>query len=281
MRMTLYLRRDIDYLFAPYSYDQLFLKLPYDYAVEAASRSRIFITPEGAANSYWSQQYVEIDTTVDDLPNALRLGVRDPKIPRRWTAVLETKNPEWVWFLCDRPMEYEQFLSFIGLVGSIPFVPGMTQVLIQDHPDERELEDALGSRTGTKNLTVHSYDIHAAIGLSEPVPENGGEQFFDVGIGEGESRFQAFTQWPEAEEFHFPGLERLKAKKGPLRKRFTTQDLADCAHLFGLDPFNRDFLTGRATLINAGYPLAQAYGSSAIFDYPEHTWDREHERSEG
>lgn len=93
--MNLYLRRDIDYLFAPYSYDQLFLKLPYDYAVEAASRSRIFITPEGAANSYWSQQYVEIDTTVDDLPNALRLGVRDPRIPRRWTAVLETKNPEW------------------------------------------------------------------------------------------------------------------------------------------------------------------------------------------
>ena len=150
-----------------------------------------------------------------------------------------------------------------------------------DNPDERELEDALGSRTGTKNLTVHSYDIHATIGLSESVPENRGEQFFDVGIGEGESRFQAFTQWPEAEEFHFPGLERLKAKKGPLRKRFTTQDLADCAHLFGLDPFNRDFLTGRATLINAGYPLAQAYGSSAIFDYPEHTWDREHERSEG
>lgn len=95
MRMNLYLRRDIDYLFAPYSYNQLFLKLPYDYAVEAASRLRIFITPEGAANSYWSQQYVEIDTTVDDLPNALRLGVRDPRIPRRWTAVLETKNPEW------------------------------------------------------------------------------------------------------------------------------------------------------------------------------------------
>lgn len=171
------------------------------------------------------------------------------------------------------------FLQFIRIIGSIPFVPGMTQVLIQDEPDERNIEDALGSRTGTKNLTVNSYDIWAAIGESKPVPKNLGPQYFSVGIGEGEARFQAFTQWPEAEEFNFPGLERLKAKKGPLRKRFTTQDLNDCAHLFGIDPFNRDFLTGRATLINAGYPIAQTYGSSAIFDYPEHTWDRDHERN--
>lgn len=42
------------------------------------------------------------------------------------------------------------FLQFIRIIGSIPFVPGMTQVLIQDEPDERNIEDALGSRTGTK-----------------------------------------------------------------------------------------------------------------------------------
>lgn len=39
--MSVYLRRDIDHLFAPYSYQQLFLKLPYDYAVEAAARSHL------------------------------------------------------------------------------------------------------------------------------------------------------------------------------------------------------------------------------------------------
>ena len=78
--MSVYLRRDIDYLLAPYSYDQLFLKLPFDYAVEAAARSRVFHTPLETANSYWSQQYVDIDTTVDDLPHALRLGVGpDPR----------------------------------------------------------------------------------------------------------------------------------------------------------------------------------------------------------
>ncbi|MDK8472860.1 hypothetical protein QP969_11585, partial [Corynebacterium accolens] len=85
--MSVYLRRDIDYLLAPYSYDQLFLKLPFDYAVEAAARSRVFHTPLDTANSYWSQQYVNIDTTVDDLPHALRLGVHDPQFPRRWAAV--------------------------------------------------------------------------------------------------------------------------------------------------------------------------------------------------
>ncbi|WKS67994.1 hypothetical protein NLL33_05575 [Corynebacterium accolens] len=69
--MSVYLRRDIDYLLAPYSYDQLFLKLPFDYAVEAAARSHVFHTPLDTANSYWSQQYVNIDTTVDDLPHAL------------------------------------------------------------------------------------------------------------------------------------------------------------------------------------------------------------------
>lgn len=279
--MSVYLRRDIDYLFAPYSYQQLFLKLPYDYAVEAAARSRVFLTYNNTANSYWSQQYVEINTTVDDLPNALRLGVRAPKIPRRWAAVVETKNPDWVWFLCDKPMEYQGFLSFIRLVGSIPYVPGMTQVLIEDEPDERNLDDALGSRTGTKSLSVASYDIYAAIGVSEPAREIRSEHFFDVGIGEGEARFQAFTRWPEGEEFSFPGLERLKNKKGALRKRFTTQDLDDCAHLFGLDPFNRDFLTGRATLINSGYPLSPDYGRSAVFDNPEHRWDNEHEEDSG
>lgn len=115
--MSVYLRRDIDYLFAPYSYEQLFLKLPYDYAVEAAARSRVFLTRPGSANCYWSQQYVEIDTTVEDLPNALRLDVWDPKIPRRWAAVLETKNTDWVWFLCDTPSEYYGFWSSFRLRG--------------------------------------------------------------------------------------------------------------------------------------------------------------------
>ncbi|MGX1739810.1 hypothetical protein [Corynebacterium flavescens] len=277
--MNVYLRRDIDYLFAPYSYNQLFLKLPYDYAVEAAARSRVFITPESSANSYWSQQYVEINTTVEDLPNALRLGVRDPKIPRRWAAVLETNNPDWVWFICDTPREYTGFLQFIAIMGSIPFVPGMTQVLIDDEPDERNLKDRLDAREGAKSLEVNSYDMRAAIGVSEPVRRNLGDQFFSVGIGEGETRFQAFKQWPEEEEFNFPGLERLKTKKGPLRKRFTTQDLDDCAHLFGLDPFNRSFLTGRATLINSGYPLPREYGIAELFNNPEHQWDRDHEGS--
>lgn len=274
--MSVYLRRDIDYLFAPYSYQQLFLKLPYDYAVEAAARSRVFLTQAGSANSYWSQQYVEIDTTVEDLPNALRLDVWDPKIPRRWAAVLETKNPDWVWFLCDRPMEYHKFLTFISIVGSIPYVPGMTQVLIVDEPDERHLDGALARRSGSKYLSVNSCDIRAAIGVAPAAQKNLGDQFFQVGIGNGDARFQAFLQWPEGEEFDFPGLVRLKAKKGRLRSRFTTQDLDDCAHLFGLDPFNRDFLTGRATLINSGYPLAEKYGRSGVFDNPEHRWDDEH-----
>ena len=91
---SVYLRRDIDYLFAPYSYNQLFLRMPYDYVVEVAS-DQLMPAARGEANSYWSQQYVSIDTTVGGLPNALRLGVRDPEVPRRWAAVIETKNPDW------------------------------------------------------------------------------------------------------------------------------------------------------------------------------------------
>ena len=253
--MSVYLRRDIDYLLAPYSYDQLFLKLPFDYAVEAAAQSRVFLTHQDAANSYWSQQYVNIDTTVDDLPHALRLGVHDPQFPRRWAAVLETTNPDWVWFISDDPLEYPRFLEFIGTAGSIPYVPSMTEVLIVDEPDERKIVEGWNVGSGSKNVTVCSYDIRAAVGASTPTAEIRNYDYFSVGIGEGETRFQAFTDWPDGEEFAFPGLERLKTKKGPLRKRFTTEDLFECAQLFGLDPFNRQFLTGRATLINSGYPL--------------------------
>lgn len=280
--MNVYLRRDIDYLFAPHSYEQLFLKLPYDYAVEAAALSRGFGLVEDYANSYWSQQYIEIDTTVDDLPNALRLEVRDPKIPRRWAAVLETKNPDWVQFMCAGygAGEYYNFLDFIRISCSIPYVPGMTQVYIEDLPDERNIEGrAEWASDGTKLLAVDSEDIYAAIGLSEPVREYRDYERFRVGIAQGEARFQAFTEWPESEEFNFPGLERLKTKKGPLRKRFTTQDLDDCAHLFGLDPFNREFLTGRGTLINSGYPLPRNYGPSPVPNNRAHTWDRDHERN--
>ncbi|WKE56955.1 hypothetical protein [Corynebacterium tuberculostearicum] len=275
--MSVYLRRDIDYLLAPYSYDQLFLKLPYDYAVEAAAQSRAFFTHQDAANSYWSQQYVNIDTTVDDLPHALRLGVHDPKFPRRWAAVLETTNPDWVWFISDDPLEYPRFLEFIGIAGSIPYVPSMTEVLIVDEPDERKIVEGWNVGSGSKNVTVCSYDIRAAVGASTPTAEIRNYDYFSVGIGEGETRFQAFTDWPDGEEFAFPGLERLKTKKGPLRKRFTTEDLFECAQLFGLDPFNRQFLTGRATLINSGYPLPKKYGPCTLFERREHTWDREHE----
>lgn len=275
--MGVYLRRDIDYLLAPYSYEQLFLKLPYDYAVEAAAQSRVFLTHQDAANSYWSQQYVNIDTTVDDLPHALRLGVHDPKFPRRWAAVLETTNPDWVWFISDDPLEYPRFLEFIGIAGSIPYVPSMTEVLIVDEPDERKIVEGWNVGSGSKNVTVCSYDIRAAVGASTPTAEIRNYDYFSVGIGEGETRFQAFTDWPDGEEFAFPGLERLKTKKGPLRKRFTTEDLFECAQLFGLDPFNRQFLTGRATLINSGYPLPKKYGPCTLFERREHTWDREHE----
>ena len=275
--MNVYLRRDIDYLLAPYSYEQLFLKLPYDYAVEAAAQSRVFLTHQDAANSYWSQQYVNIDTTVDDLPHALRLGVHDPKFPRRWAAVLETTNPDWVWFISDDPLEYPRFLEFIGTAGSIPYVPSMTEVLIVDEPDERKIVEGWNVGSGSKNVTVCSYDIRAAVGASTPTAEIRNYDYFSVGIGEGESRFQAFTDWPDGEEFAFPGLERLNTKKGPLRKRFTTEDLFECAQLFGLDPFNRQFLTGRATLINSGYPLPKKYGPCALFERREHTWDRKHE----
>ncbi len=275
--MGVYLRRDIDYLLAPYSYEQLFLKLPYDYAVEAAAQSRVFLTHQDAANSYWSQQYVNIDTTVDDLPHALRLGVHDPQFPRRWAAVLETTNPDWVWFISDDPLEYPRFLEFIGTAGSIPYVPSMTEVLIVDEPDERKIVEGWNVGSGSKNVTVCSYDIRAAVGASTPTAEIRNYDYFSVGIGEGETRFQAFTDWPDGEEFAFPGLERLKTKKGPLRKRFTTEDLFECAQLFGLDPFNRQFLTGRATLINSGYPLPKKYGPCTLFERREHTWDREHE----
>ncbi|MGV0353691.1 hypothetical protein [Corynebacterium tuberculostearicum] len=275
--MGVYLRRDIDYLLAPYSYEQLFLKLPYDYAVEAAAQSRVFLTHQDAANSYWSQQYVNIDTTVDDLPHALRLGVHDPQFPRRWAAVLETTNPDWVWFISDDPLEYPRFLEFIGIAGSIPYVPSMTEVLIVDEPDERKIVEGWNVGSGSKNVTVCSYDIRAAVGASTPTAEIRNYDYFSVGIGEGETRFQAFTDWPDGEEFAFPGLERLKTKKGPLRKRFTTEDLFECAQLFGLDPFNRQFLTGRATLINSGYPLPKKYGPCTLFERREHTWDREHE----
>lgn len=211
--MNVYLRRDIDYLLAPYSYEQLFLKLPYDYAVEAAAQSRVFLTHQDAANSYWSQQYVNIDTTVDDLPHALRLGVHDPKFPRRWAAVLETTNPDWVWFISDDPLEYPRFLEFIGTAGSIPYVPSMTEVLIVDEPDERKIVEGWNVGSGSKNVTVCSYDIRAAVGASTPTAEIRNYDYFSVGIGEGESRFQAFTDWPDGEEFAFPGLERLNTKK--------------------------------------------------------------------
>ncbi|WP_234459107.1 hypothetical protein [Corynebacterium macginleyi] len=184
--MSVYLRRDIDYLLAPYSYDQLFLKLPFDYAVEAAAQSRVFLTHQDAANSYWSQQYVNIDTTVDELPHALRLGVHDPQFPRRWAAILETTNPDWVWFISDDSSEYPRFLEFIGTIGSIPFVPGMTQLRIVDEPDERKIVKGWNYRPGSKSLIIGTYDMDAAIGKRAPAAEIRDYNTFIVGIGEGE-----------------------------------------------------------------------------------------------
>jgi len=216
--MRVYLRRDIDYLLAPYSYDQLFLKLPYDYAVEAAAQSRAFFTLQDAANSYWSQQYVNIDTTVDDLPHALRLGVHDPKFPRRWAAVLETTNPDWVWFISDDTSNNHDFFATVRYNGSIPFVPGMTQLRIVDEPDERKIVKGWNYRSGNKCLIIDTYDMDAAIGKRAPVAEIRGKNTFIVGIGEGESRFQAFTDWPDGEEFAFPQTRTTQNQK-----RSTTQ----------------------------------------------------------
>lgn len=77
---------------------------------------------------------------------------------------------------------------------------------------------------------------------------------FSVGIAPGEYRFQAWDSWPDDPRWAFPVLERLRTKRGPLRKRFTTDDLEDAARLFGLEPFNRHFLTGRMIKIVTGPP---------------------------
>lgn len=125
--------------------------MPHEYAVEVACE-QMFRRAFGEANSYWYQQLISIATDIEDLANVLRLGVCDPKFPRRWAAVIETKNPRWSWVIADRPEQYSRWLAGVAATGCIPYLPGMTQLLIVDEPDERNLEGALSNRRGSKSI---------------------------------------------------------------------------------------------------------------------------------
>ena len=251
--MGIYLERDIDHVMAPYSYRPQFVRLPREYAAEIAWETISSRSSEHRAITVCNAHHIDMTVPVNEIPVALGLFAPGEN---SWRAVLETRNPDWC-LVVDSANHYggENFLLSLGRRGTIvPITCDCMTVMIKRLPDQRHLE----SRTlyaGTRLLEVEMYDDHPlAPDVLPPQHEKGQRLFYRVGIGQGEYRFQPWDMWPDDPRWFFPGVERLRTKKGALRKRFTTDDLEDGAQLFGLDPFNRDFLTGRFTKIVTGPP---------------------------
>ena len=254
--MGKFLERDIDHVLAPFSHRQCFVRLPFDYAVELAASRCLGSTSRIDTSGYWNGRHIEMNVAVDELPMAL--GLSDPyRKGMGWCAVLETKNPHWCLVMLpyeDGYYDLPRDLVSGGRKGHI--VPAtaecMTFMIFRD-PDLRYIGDVYG--VGTRRIEVDMYDDNPYMPKGLTPSEEGWIRSYEVGIDRGEYRpFQRFDRWPDDPDWQFDGLDRLRNKRGALRKRFTTDDIEDAARLFGLDPFNRDFFTGKVTKIEVGIP---------------------------
>lgn len=267
--MGIYLERDIDHIMAGYSYKQLFLRLPLEHAVEVANVLMRTHSDAYTATTVWNARHIDITRDVNDIMVALhKHGAVDAL--HSWFAVLETVDPNWC-LMIDGSGWYAPEGNFYSAAASgtiVPSSPEFVMVQIEREPDKRHLgEGAYG--VGKRMISVNMPNKHPMSPTVRPKPAT---QFdFCVGISQGEYRFQAWDAWPDDSRWTFPGLERLRTKKGPLRKRFTTDDLEDAARLFGLDPFNRRFLTGRMIKIVTG-PLREVSYTMDDYYAGRRTW---------
>lgn len=244
--MTDLLERDIDQILAPYSFHQMFLRAPFEHAAEVAHLTSTWNDPT-RASSHFSARQIERTLDIENIGAALEscgaLGT-----VYKWSAVLETRDPHWSWII-DGTASYTHPYNFLTTASSGFIVPPAQDCVVVDIDRDSPLQhypDPKKYTTGTRLMRVWMYDDHP---LAPTAPTKDQDSYaklnFWVGIDQGEYRFQRWDTWPHDPRWAFPGLERLRTKRGPLRKRFTTDDLNDAAHLFGLDPFNRDFYTGR------------------------------------
>lgn len=244
--MTDLLERDIDQILAPYSFHQMFLRAPFEHAAEVA---HILLGPTDPlqAKSERNPRQVECTVNVEALGAALESYGTVGNI-HRWAAVIETRDPNWSWII-DGTESYTSPGNYLLAATAGYIMPPAQDCIVVDINRDSPLQyypDPKKYTTDARLMRVWMYDDHP---LAPTAPTKDQDSYaklnFWVGIDQGEYRFQRWDTWPHDPRWAFPGLERLRTKRGPLRKRFTTDDLNDAAHLFGLDPFNRDFYTGR------------------------------------
>lgn len=266
-----YFTQPIDVI-APYSYELLFLRMSLDYAAELLSQTYMARGGQLDANNYWSIRQTEIQVPFDHWPEALKMGRELTPHGFRvdWAAVAQTAHPDWsVLVIGDRYWHNGLIWRARGGVYT-PSVPNAIGVSITREPEIKKL------RTPPEKSRYTGSTFIGVYGSGEDRPE---EESY-LGRVQGENRLEAIAQWPDHPAYDFPGLQKIKAKKGPLRKRFTEDDLADAAALFGLDVFNPDFYTGRIIMLESGYPTTEPYRPAhleALRDEIMPGWREEHQ----
>lgn len=285
-----WLRTPLD-AFAPVSYEFMFMRLPYEYAVETGAHLQTHsmywaYTDGGTAVSRWHNELFhvrqqEYSAGIEDWYKLLRIGeiksrwdrLKYEEIPKpyqhvmRWPPgdkyekyrfyndrclVAETVNPQWCFIVQPRLWDaIKNNLCWNSVRGLYhPPYENVMNIMVERTPYAPEAS-GIEFYPGNKNVIIEGYQDSAT----------GRKTSLEVGVVPGERfDFKSVCKWPvDNPEMDFPGLQRLKTKRGKVLSRFGDADIADVLALFGIDVFNPDFYQGRVTVLNAGVQPDEPY----------------------
>ncbi|MDH2456351.1 hypothetical protein QDW14_07680 [Corynebacterium bovis] len=246
---------------APLSYSMMFIHGDFDTVCEAAEYLSLSPDNEERAPSDWSVREHWRERIGDDWVREFRLA-EDPWYPGCETLI-QTANPRWIAWIGASYRYVDSIEGWLQSTVARQVVPDYEIVLVRRYPDEAYLAESI---PGWQHNWRSRHDFSDSATVIRY--QNSEPGWHDFGLEWSESlRFQPVTDWLEGPEYAFPGMEKLRSKKGPLRTRFGDEELAAAAAVFGIDLFSKEFYCGPAVTFGVSALADKEYGVADAEQY--------------
>ncbi|MDK8511812.1 hypothetical protein QP948_10490 [Corynebacterium bovis] len=243
------------------SYVIMFIHADLDVLCEFVEASAMGVWPSGRIPSDGSLTEIWRDRVGDDWVRDFRLAF-DP-FQLRTDTLIQTANPRWIaWFGAYYQM-VEALESNLQSEVARQVVSEYEIVLVKRYPDGAYLAESIPGWQHNRWSRIEFWDSETFIRY-----QNFDLGWRKIGLELSESwRLQPVTDWVEGPEYAFPGMEKLRSKKGPLRTRFGDEELAAAAAVFGIDLFSKEFYCGPAVTITTSALADREYGVADAEQY--------------
>ncbi|RRO79069.1 hypothetical protein CXF46_08605 [Corynebacterium bovis] len=246
---------------APLSYSMMFIHGDFDTVCEAAEYLSLSPADEERAPSDWSVREHWRDRVGDDWVREFRLA-EDPRYPGFGTLI-QTANPRWIAWIGASYQYVDRIDGRLQSTVARQVVPDYEIVLVNRYPDGEYLAESIPGWQHNWRSRIEFWDSETFIRY-----QNFDRGWRKIGLELSQSwRLQPVTDWLEGPEYAFPGMEKLRSKKGPLRARFGDEELAAAAAVFGIDLFSKEFYCGPAVTFGVSALADKEFGVADAEQY--------------